>query len=131
MACVATLGAVPREGWLLFIVTLLWAGVYDTLYAMVDRDDDLKLGVQSTAIAFGDMDTLLVGAMQVMVIGGLALAGRMVAMQWPFYLALLTAALLFAWQQWLARNRDRDGCFRAFINNHWVGLVVMIGVVAG
>jgi 4-hydroxybenzoate polyprenyltransferase len=131
MACVATLGTVPREGWLLFIVTLLWAGVYDTLYAMVDRDDDLKLGVQSTAIAFGDMDTLLVGAMQVMVIGGLALAGRMVAMQWPFYLALLAAALLFAWQQWLARNRDRDGCFRAFINNHWVGLVVMIGVVAG
>ena len=122
---------VPRTGWLVFIATLLWSGVYDTLYAMVDRDDDLKLGVQSTAIAFGDMDTLLVGVMQVMVLGALVLAGRLVGMQWPFYLSLVVAALLFAWQQWMVRDRDREACFRAFLNNHWVGLVIMAGVALG
>jgi 4-hydroxybenzoate polyprenyltransferase len=131
MAFVATTGLVPRTGWLVFIATLLWSGVYDTLYAMVDRDDDLKLGVQSTAVAFGDMDTLLVGVMQVMVLGSLVLAGRLVGMHWPFYLSLVAAALLFAWQQWMVRDRERDACFKAFLNNHWVGLVIMAGVALG
>jgi 4-hydroxybenzoate polyprenyltransferase len=131
MAFVATLGDVTRTGWLMFIVTLLWAGVYDTQYAMVDRDDDMKLGVQSTAIAFGDMDKFLIGAMQLMVLVGLALIGRASALTWPFYLSLLAAALLFAWQQWLIRARDREGCFKAFLNNNWVGLVVLAGIVAG
>jgi 4-hydroxybenzoate polyprenyltransferase len=131
MAFVATLGDVPRTGWLMFIVTLLWAGIYDTQYAMVDRDDDLKLGVQSTAITFGDMDTLLIGVMQLMVLGGLVLVGRAFGLQWPFYAALLAAAALFLWQQWLTRNRERDGCFRAFLNNNWVGLILFIGIVAG
>ncbi len=131
MAFVATLGSVPRVGWVLFIVTLLWAGVYDTIYAMVDRDDDVRLGVQSTAIAFGDMDTLLVGVMQLMVLGGLMLAGRSVGLHWQFFASLGVVAVLFVWQQWLIRERVRDACFRAFINNHWVGLVVMIGVIAG
>jgi len=84
MAFVATVGTVPRIGWLLFIITLLWAGVYDTLYAMVDRDDDLKLGVQSTAVAFGDMDTMLVGVMQAMVLAGLLL--------WLWHLSLTSRA---------------------------------------
>lgn len=131
MAFVATVGQVPRTGWLVFIATLLWSGVYDTLYAMVDRDDDLKLGVQSTAIAFGDMDLLLVGVMQLMVLGAMGLAGRLVGMDWPFFASLVAAALLFAWQQWIARDRDRDACFRAFVNNHWVGLVIMLGVALG
>ncbi len=128
MAFVATVGSVPKIGWLLFIVTLLWAGVYDTLYAMVDRDDDLKLGVQSTAVAFGDMDQVLVGAMQAMVVIGLLFAGRMGNLHWPFYLALLAGAGLFAWQQWLIRSRDRDACFQAFLNNNKFGLVVFAGV---
>jgi 4-hydroxybenzoate polyprenyltransferase len=98
---------------------------------MVDRDDDVRLGVQSTAIAFGDMDTMLVGVMQLMVLGGLMLAGRSVGLHWQFFASLGVAAALFAWQQWLIRERVRDACFRAFINNHWVGLVVMIGVIAG
>jgi len=131
MAFVATTGAVPRTGWLVFIATLLWSGVYDTLYAMVDRDDDLKLNVQSTAIAFGDMDKLLVGVMQLMVLGALLLAGRLVGMHWPFYLSLVAGAVLFAWQQWLVRDREREACFRAFVNNHWVGLVIMVGVALG
>ena len=130
MAFVATLGGVPRVGWVLFIVTLLWAGVYDTLYAMVDRDDDVKLGVQSTAIAFGDMDTMLVGVMQLMVLIGLVLAGRSAGLHWPFFASLLVAAALFAWQQWLIRDRARNACFKAFINNDWVGLVVMAGIIA-
>ena len=129
MAFVATVGSVPRVGWLLFIVTVLWAGVYDTIYAMVDRDDDLKLGVQSTAIAFGDMDRMIVGAMQGMVIVGLALAGRAAQLGWPFHASLVVGAGLFVWQQWTIRNRDRQACFRAFLNNHWFGLVVLVGVV--
>jgi 4-hydroxybenzoate polyprenyltransferase len=130
MAFMATLGDVPRTGWLMFIVTLLWAGVYDTQYAMVDRDDDLKLGVQSTAIAFGDMDTMLIGVMQIMVLGGLALVGRATGLGWPFYASLLATVALFLWQQWLIRDGERDGCFRAFLNNNWVGLIVLIGIIA-
>ena len=128
MAFVATLGGVPRVGWLLFIITVLWAGVYDTFYAMVDRDDDVKLGVQSTAIAFGDMDLMLIGVMQVMILGGLLLAGRALQLDWPFYSALAVGAVLFAWQQWLARDRERDGCFKAFLHNNWFGLVVLLGI---
>jgi 4-hydroxybenzoate polyprenyltransferase len=131
MAFVATLGGVPQAGWLLFVVTVLWAGVYDTQYAMVDRDDDLKIGVESTAIAFGEMDRILVGAMQLMVLGGLALTGHMLLLQWPFWLALAGAAGLFGWQQWLIRHRERDACFKAFLNNNWVGLLVLAGIIAG
>ena len=131
MAFVATLGGVPQLGWLLFVVTLLWAGVYDTQYAMVDRDDDLKIGVESTAIAFGDMDRVLIGAMQLMVLAGLAFTGRALLLHWPFWLALGGAALLFIWQQWLTRNREPAGCFKAFLNNNWVGMLVLAGFIAG
>jgi 4-hydroxybenzoate polyprenyltransferase len=131
MAFVATLGGVPQAGWLLFVVTVVWAGVYDTQYAMVDRDDDLKIGVESTAIAFGEMDRILVGALQLMVLGGLALLGQMLLLHWQFWLALAGAAGLFGWQQWLMRDRDRDACFKAFLNNNWVGLLVLAGIITG
>jgi 4-hydroxybenzoate polyprenyltransferase len=131
MAFVATLGGVPRMGWLLFIITVLWAAVYDTQYAMVDRDDDLKIGVQSTAIAFGDMDKVLIGGMQLMVLGGLAATGKLLVLGSPFWLALSAASLLFVWQQWLIRDRDRDACLKAFRNNNWVGLIVLAGIIAG
>jgi 4-hydroxybenzoate polyprenyltransferase len=131
MAFVATLGGVPQVGWLLFFVTVVFAGVYDTQYAMVDRDDDLKLDVHSTAIAFGDMDRFLIGVMQAMVLGGLAMTGYLLILGWPFWLALAGAAALFAFQQWLIRDRDREGCFKAFLNNNWVGVVVLAGVIAG
>jgi 4-hydroxybenzoate polyprenyltransferase len=129
MAFVAVTGTVPRVGWVLFIVTLLWAGVYDTLYAMVDRDDDLKLGVNSTAIAFGDMDRELIGVMQLMVLGGLVMVGHTTGLHWPFYVGLVVGAALFVWQQWMIRTRDRDQCFKAFLNNNYFGLVVFIGTV--
>jgi 4-hydroxybenzoate polyprenyltransferase len=128
MAFVATLGEVPRVGWIMFIVTVLWAGIYDTQYAMVDRDDDLKLGVHSTAIAFGDLDKVLIGVMQLMVLGGLVMIGRATALGWPFFASLAAAAALFLWQQWLIRDGERDGCFKAFLNNNWVGLVVFAGI---
>ena len=104
--------------------------MYDTLYAMVDRDDDLKLGVQSTAVAFGDMDQVLVGAMQAMVVAGLLFAGHMSDLHWPFYISLLAGAACFAWQQWLIRDRDRDACFKAFLNNNYFGLLVFVGLAA-
>lgn len=131
MAFVAVLGEVGRLGWLLFAVTLLWAAVYDTQYAMVDRDDDLRLGVRSSAIYFGELDRFMVGALQGLVLLGLFLAGRMAHLGAPFQWALLAGAALFAWQQWLMRTRSRDGCFRAFLNNGWFGLVVWLGVLAG
>jgi 4-hydroxybenzoate polyprenyltransferase len=130
MAFVATLGGVPRLGWLLFVVTVLWAAVYDTEYAMVDRDDDLRIGVQSTAIAFGDLDKLLIGVMQVMVLAGLAFTGSALRLGWPFWAGLGGAALLFAYQQWLIRERERAACFKAFLNNNWVGVVVLAGIAA-
>ncbi|MEJ0099006.1 MAG: 4-hydroxybenzoate octaprenyltransferase [Pseudomonadota bacterium] len=130
MAFVATLGGVPRLGWLLFIVTVLWAAVYDTEYAMVDRDDDVKIGVQSTAIAFGDMDKMLIGAMQLMVLAGLAITGHALQFGRAFWFALAAAAALFAYQQWLIRKRERAACFKAFLNNNWVGLLVFAGIVA-
>ena len=110
---------------------MLWAGVYDTIYAMVDRDDDLKLGVNSTAIAFGDMDRMLIGAMQLMVLVGLALAGRASGLGWPFMASLLLGSCLFLWQQWRIRDRERNACFRAFLNNQWFGLIVLAGVILG
>jgi 4-hydroxybenzoate polyprenyltransferase len=130
MAFVATLGGVPRLGWLLFIVTVLWAAVYDTQYAMVDRDDDVRIGVQSTAVAFGDLDKLLIGVMQAMVLSGLAFTGYALRFGWPFWLGLGGAALLFLYQQWLIRHRERNACLAAFLNNNWVGLVVFAGIVA-
>lgn len=131
MAFVATTGSVPRVGWLLFLITLLWSGVYDTFYGMVDRDDDLKLGVHSTAIAFADMDRPITGAMQLMILGGLLLVGRNLHLGRPFNLALAAGALLFVRQQWQIRHSDREGCFRAFIESHWFGVVILAGIIAG
>jgi 4-hydroxybenzoate polyprenyltransferase len=131
MAFVATLGGVPQLGWLLFVITVLWAGIYDTQYAMVDRDDDLKLGVESTAITFGDMDRVIIGAMQVMMLAGLVLTGRMLLLQGAFWIAIAGAAGLFIWQQWLMRARDRDACLKAFKNNNAVGLILLAGFIAG
>jgi 4-hydroxybenzoate polyprenyltransferase len=129
MAFVATVGSVPRVGWLLFWATVLWAGVYDTIYAMVDRDDDLKLGVHSTAILFGNLDRTIIGAMQVLMLLGLVAAGQMTGLGRPYWTALIVGALLFVYQQWLIHGRERERCFRAFLNNNWFGLVVFAGVV--
>ena len=121
----------PTSAWLLYVANCLWTVAYDTQYAMVDREYDLKIGVKSTAILFGDADRVMIGALQVMFLFALLLAGGQFQMAGIYYLGLVVAAGLLVYQQWLIRDRDTAACFRAFLNNHWVGLAVFIGVVAG
>ncbi len=128
MAFVAQTGAAPRLAWLLFVAALLWTTVYDTIYAMVDRDEDRKLGVKSTAILFGDADRWVIAAMQGMVLYALWLAGQQARLGRWFTLGLIVGACLFAHQQWLIRARERDACFRAFLANNWFGLVIFVAV---
>jgi 4-hydroxybenzoate polyprenyltransferase len=129
MAFAATLGTVPRVGWLMLLAAVLWAGVYDTLYAMVDRDDDLRIGVHSSAILFGDLDRLIIGAMQAMVLYTLLLIGQALHFNVGYRAGLIAGACCFLWQQWLIRRRDRDGCFQAFLNNNYFGLAIFAGVL--
>jgi 4-hydroxybenzoate polyprenyltransferase len=129
MAFAATLGTVPRLGWLLLVAAVLWAGVYDTMYAMVDRDDDLRIGVQSSAILFGDMDRLMIAVMQVMVLYTLLLVGRELHFDAGYRAGLIAGAALFVWQQWLIRRRDRDACLQAFQNNNYFGMAIFIGLL--
>jgi len=129
MAFAASLGFVPREGWLMLVATALWAGVYDTEYAMVDRDDDIRVGVQSSAILFGDMDRLMIGAMQAMMLLALVLIGRSLQFDFAYYGGLAVGAALFGWQQWLIRERERAACFAAFQNNSYFGIAVFAGIL--
>jgi 4-hydroxybenzoate polyprenyltransferase len=129
MAFAATLGFVPREGWLMLIATVLWAGIYDTEYAMVDRDDDVRVGVQSTAILFGDMDRLIIGVMQMMMLFALVLLGRTLHFDAWYYAGLCIGALLFIWQQWLIHDRNRAACFAAFQNNGYFGVAIFVGIL--
>jgi len=130
MAFAAQLGELPPALWLLYLGNLLWTVAYDTKYAMVDRDDDLKVGIKSTAILFGRHDRLVVGVLQLLALAALYFAGRAFALGPYFNLSLLAAAGLFAYHQYLIRHRDRDACFRAFLHNNWVGLVVFLGIAA-
>jgi len=115
--------------WLMFFTNLIWIIVYDTIYAMVDRNDDIKVGIRSTAILFGDADKLLIGIMQLMVIIGLMILGAELEFGWVYYSAITVAMLLFIWQQLLIRKRIADNCFRAFLNNNYVGMVIFIGIL--
>ncbi|MBM5812535.1 MAG: 4-hydroxybenzoate octaprenyltransferase [Gammaproteobacteria bacterium] len=128
MAFAAQTGAVPRIAWLLFVAVVLWAALYDTMYAMVDRDEDLKIGVKSTAILFGDADRVIIGIMQGMVLLALWLAGDEAGRGAWYRAGLAAGALFFLWQQWLIRRRERAGCFAAFLNNHYFGMAVFIGL---
>ncbi len=129
MAFAAQTSVLPRVCWLLYIAAVIWAAVYDTIYAMIDREDDLRIGVKSTAILFADMDRFLIGAMQLMMLGALVLAGRSMHFGAWYRGGVLAAALLFAWQQWLIRKREPAGCLRAFLNNQYVGLAVFVGIL--
>jgi 4-hydroxybenzoate polyprenyltransferase len=129
MAFAATQGEVPRVGWLMLVAAVLWAGVYDTMYAMADRDDDQRIGVQSSAILFGDMDRLMIGAMQLMTLFALVLVGRTMHFGAAYQTGLAAGAALFLWQQWLIRTRDREACLQAFLNNRHVGAVVFLGIL--
>ncbi len=128
MAFAAQLGELPSALWLLYIANLLWTMVFDTQYAMVDRDDDLRVGIKSTAILFGDADRLVLAALQLLCLLALLLAGQRFGLGGMYYLSLVAVALLFGYHQYLIRNRDRDACFKAFRHNNWVGLVIFMGI---
>jgi len=129
MAWAAVSESLPLECWLVFLANICWTVAYDTQYAMVDRDDDIKIGVKSTAILFGRYDKLIIGLLQLATLGLLALVGLLMQLNAFFYWSLLGAAALFLYQQKLIVRRERDACFQGFLNNNYVGLVVFIGVV--
>ncbi|WP_438951882.1 4-hydroxybenzoate octaprenyltransferase [Porticoccus sp.] len=130
MAFAAESNGLPREMWTLYIAVVLWTVAYDTFYAMVDRDDDIKIGIKSTAILFGDMDIPITACLQCLVLIALLMTGVNFGRGGWFFLSLLVTALLFLFQQYLIRHRERDACFRAFLNNHYVGAIIFIGLVA-
>ncbi len=128
MAFAALTGGVPRIAWLLVTVVVLWAAVYDTMYAMVDRKDDRRIGIKSTAILFGEADRIIIAVMQAMMLFALWLAGDEARLGIWYRAGLVAAAFFFGFQLWLIRRREPEACFRAFNNNHYVGLVVFVGL---
>ncbi|MEQ1543584.1 4-hydroxybenzoate octaprenyltransferase [Methyloglobulus sp.] len=128
MAFAAQQNNIPSVGWVMYLAVVLWALVYDTMYAMVDKDDDLKIGIKSTAILFGDYDRHIMAFLQLIIIGLLVTLGLMQQLGWPYYLGLTVAAGLSLYQQRLIFQRDKKLCFQAFLNNNWFGLAVFAGI---
>lgn len=129
MAFAAENGAVPALAWLLLLVNTVWSVIYDTEYAMVDREDDLAVGIKSTAILFGRYDVPVIGALMVLMIMLMVSLGMHASLNWPWSLGLAVAAALFAWQLQTIRRRERADCFRAFLNNNWVGFAIFCGLL--
>jgi 4-hydroxybenzoate polyprenyltransferase len=129
MAFAAQTGETPELAWLVFGTVLIWAVIYDTFYAMVDREDDRKIGVKSTALLFGDVDLFVIAGLQVLMLIALALIGYRAELGFWYYLSVGVAAAFMGYHQWLARDRQPAGCFAAFLNNHLIGMVVFIGIV--
>jgi 4-hydroxybenzoate polyprenyltransferase len=129
MAFAAAQGTVPDVAWLIFIANILWTTVYDTQYAMVDRVDDLKIGIKSTAILFGSMDRKIIGVLQLLLMGNLVMIGTRMQLDTPYYVGLGFAACFALWQQHLIRRREPAKCFEAFLNNNWFGVSVFSGIV--
>jgi 4-hydroxybenzoate polyprenyltransferase len=128
MAFTAYQDDIPRVAFVLMIANILWTVAYDTEYAMVDRDDDIRLGLKSSAILFADMDKLIIGILQLTFLGTMVLVGRQMDATNLYYGGLIAAAGFLTYQQYLIRNRERNGCFAAFLNNHWVGLCIFAGI---
>jgi 4-hydroxybenzoate polyprenyltransferase len=128
MAYAAQTGAVPRIAWLLFLAGVLWTMVYDTMYAMVDREDDLKLGIRSSAILFGDSDRSIIGIMQLMTLLALWLIGSELEMGQWYRVGLAIAAIFALYEQALIRERKPENCLRAFLNNNYFGMAVFAGI---
>lgn len=128
MAFTATLGEITLIGWLIYLAKIAWTVAYDTQYAMVDRDDDLKIGIKSTAVLFGKYDKIAIALLQAIAIAILLWVGLLEQLGTAYYLGLAGAVALFAYQQWLIKDRARDGCFKAFLNNHLAELIVLVGI---
>ena len=130
MAFAAQTNEIPMVGWLLYLAVLLWALVYDTMYAMVDIEDDLKIGVKSTAILFGKRVREITAGLQLIILGLLVTVGQMQQLNWPNYAGLLVGAGLFLYQQQLIFHFHKPDCFKAFLNANWFGLAIFIGLLA-
>lgn len=128
MAFAAQQNQIPAVAWVLYLAVVLWALVYDTMYAMVDKDDDLKIGVKSTAILFGAYDRHIMAVLQLVIIGLLLTVGLLQHLSWPYYLGLTVAAGLSVYQQILIFHRNKKRCFQAFLNNNWFGVAVFVGI---
>lgn len=122
-------GLIPSYAWLLFAAIVIWALIYDTMYAMVDIADDLKIGIKSTAILFGRWDKAIMAVLQVLMLFLLWRVGQEAGRGDVYNIGLLCGSVLFVYQQWLIRNRERTACFRAFLNNNWFGVIVFAGIV--
>lgn len=128
MVFMAVQQQIPVYAWWLYLANLLWTVVYDTFYAMVDRDDDLKIGVKSTAILFGTKDRLITGLLQTICIAIFIYLGSSLQFSWPYYCVVGLTVGMFIYQQWLIQDRNRDACFAAFLHNHQVGCVICMGI---
>ncbi|MGZ8165713.1 MAG: 4-hydroxybenzoate octaprenyltransferase [Methylobacter sp.] len=129
MAFSAQLNHIPAVAWIMYLAVILWALVYDTMYAMVDKDDDIKIGIKSTAILFGDKEREIMGALQVIILGLMIIVGQMQQLNWPYYVGILVSAVLSGYQQKLIFRRVKQLCFKAFLNNNWFGLAIFAGLV--
>lgn len=128
MAFAALTNTVPNSAWLLFFAAVIWPMIYDTIYAMVDREDDKKIGLKSTAILFGKYDRIAIGVLQIVFLVSLLLVGYLFKLDQFYFVSLVAVVILFLYQQKLMKNRDRENCFKAFLNNHWVGLFIYAGI---
>ncbi|MDH5409168.1 MAG: 4-hydroxybenzoate octaprenyltransferase [Gammaproteobacteria bacterium] len=129
MAFAAQTNELPRIAWLLYVIAITWPIIYDTMYAMVDREDDLKIGVKSTAILFGDGDRLIIGILQVLMFAGLWLIGQQLQFGYSYYFGMLLAAVLAIYHQYLIRERQPAACFKAFLHNNWLGAVIFLAIL--
>jgi 4-hydroxybenzoate polyprenyltransferase len=129
MAFMAIQTSVPNWSWLLYLANLLWTVAYDTQYAMVDRDDDVKVGVKSTAILFGEYDRLIIGLLQIVVVAIMSGIGILQSFTLSYFVFLAMVAMLFIYQQVLIKNREKQACFNAFLNNNYVGLVLVLSII--
>lgn len=129
MAFAAQTNSLPEPIWVLYTGVVLWTVTYDTFYAMADREEDLKIGVKSTAILFGDQDRVITATLQFLTLLAFAIAGERFELGFAFKLSILVAAGLFAYQQYLIRRREPNACFRAFLHNNWVGMAIFIGIL--
>ena len=128
MAFAAQTGGTPELAWLVFGTAVIWAVIYDTFYAMVDREDDIRIGVKSTAVLFGEVDLFVIAGLQLLMLLALILIGYRAELGFWYYFSVAIAAAMMAWHLWLARDRQPAGCFQAFLRNHQIGMVIFIGI---
>ena len=129
MSFSAQTNQIPDVAWVMYLAVVLWALVYDTMYAMVDKEDDLKIGVKSTAILFGAYDRQIMATLQMVIIALLVVVGLMQQLNWPYYIGVVVATCLSVYQQKLIFHHEKAHCFKAFLNSNYFGMAVFIGLL--